>query len=353
MRVRSAASEAWRNLVTGTTRLALWSLLFVLVVVLLAGADSLVVSRLLTDAANYQASGASVVVVKAPAGIDGAVCESLTRVSSVNGAGAIRQTEPSIGLAALPGVAIPQWDATPGFQEILAGRHMAKGSVLMSSAAAALSGLTPGTVLPTTSGPLWVDGLYSFPEDGRLPELGYAVVDQTPALGAFDQCWVDVWPQSDEVEALVRIVLRDNPSGSTNVTFSQLNPTLGERFTGASQYSGRVTRFAPIVASFLAFLLGLASVTLRRTELATALHFGMTRPALVLQMTFEAMSWAVVGTVLCAPVLVFASLSVSDAGTLRSASAATLALAAVSVVFGAGAACFAVRERALFRYQRR
>lgn len=352
MRAGSIASEAWRNVISGTTRAAVWAGLFFVLVTVLAGADSLVVARLITAATQYRSSGASTLVVRSIGGIDGRTCEALSEMELVTGSGAVRQDREPIALEALPGASIPHWEATAGLQSLLTAHAVNPGDVLLSAGAAAQAGVAAGSPLISTTGPIRVNDIYDYPEDGRQPELGYAVVTQAPADGVFDQCWIDVWPQDASLAPLSRVVLREGPSGVDQVTITQLNQTLGEVFTGPGDYRSRITRFAPLLAFLVALLLGAVSVLTRKTELATALHFGVTRSGLVAQLLLESLSWIIGGVLLAAPFIVWVARAVPDLTTLLLPSATTLALACVAAILGVCAACLTVRERALFTYQR-
>lgn len=71
-------------------------------------------STILDQASAYRQSGADILVLNAPDGIDAASCERLTSLTNVQAAGAIRTTDP-LTLAALPDTTTPLYQITPAW----------------------------------------------------------------------------------------------------------------------------------------------------------------------------------------------------------------------------------------------
>ena len=146
--------------------------------------------------------------------------------------------------------------------------------------------------------PLTVAGVYRWPEDGRSTELQYAVVAPVPTTGTFDQCWIRATdPEDKPLDLLLSTLVRppDNPSDAVP---AQLNQELGEAFTPRSDFDTRGTRYAWMMASIATLLIAMTALRRRATELTNAMDCGIPARALAIQMTLEALIWAVVGSMI-------------------------------------------------------
>jgi hypothetical protein len=345
-------SEAWRNLITGTSRAAVFSTCLALVVGLLCAADARAIASLLDSAAEFRSAGGATFLLTAPKGVSGKACEDLGRMDGISGAGAIR-ADTEVAPRALPRVRLPAWEATPGFGRVL-GTDVTGGlGILVSQQAADQLRVVAGERLATNKGAVQVAAVFSYPDDGRLPDLMYSVISPVPAVGVFDACWARLWPSNLTTAALLRTTLTG--PGGANVSVTQLNSRLGADFDGQAKFDRRPTRDAGAGALLASLVLGFSSVRIRRLELSSALHCGVGPSAIRSMVAAEALVWAVTAACLCVP-FIAAACGVAGDRTLAEAEdilviqlRAVLAAVAGCVIGAVGAATL-VRERHLFRY---
>ena len=275
-------------------------------------------------------------------------------MTGVRASGALRSA-PKLKPVALTGSRIPAFETSGGFSGFTAlGGAVVSDGALVSADAADTLGLEPGSTMTLLDGSLLVGGIYTFPVDGRRPGFGYAVLVPSPSNQLFDQCWLEVWPQSDDIERLLPLTTVGSSTGVGQAqeapTMQQLNGSLGARFDGLARYDQRITRFASPVGCVAATLLGFVAIRRRRLQLASARHAGWGLGPLLLQTTIETAVWAVAGAAIAALSLVLlASLSTSEPGLVLPSALAPLAGAGGCLV-GAAIATVGVREKHVFRY---
>jgi hypothetical protein len=222
MRALAIAREAWRNILSGTTRTLTFALVLGAVTVTLLCADQFAIRQIVDDANHFRASGASTLTLAAERKIDGAACESLNSLDGVTAAGAMRNVEPGIRASALPSSPIALTEVTAGFPRILTNEPVPGAGAILSSEAADTLGLSRGDTLETTHGATTVAGTFEYPDDGRRRGLGYAALVVTSSDDVFDECWVDAWPTMPNLAAVLLTTL--TPSGPTDET----KPVLGQ-----------------------------------------------------------------------------------------------------------------------------
>lgn len=354
MRGGSVLREALLNVRSGVTAAGLFALLLGLAVGALAGADALSVSSALHAARQFQQSGGSTLIYDAPGRIDGAACDALGGLSGVRAAGAMLSTE-KIEPAAMAGSRIPAYLVSGGFGGFtaLGGAVPADGSLISADVAETL-GAAKGDIIALRSGSVTVGGVYDYAEDGRRPGYGYAVLLPVPSNRLFDQCWVEAWPQIDEVERLLPLTIDPRArveTGQPAASIHQLNGSLGARYDGASRFDQRVTRFAPLAAAVAAGLLGFVAVRRRRLQLASARHAGVGPAPLLLQSLVETAVWTLAGGAVAATAVVVLLMLTSpgDAGPVLPVGLRTVAGAGATLL-GATTATLSIRERHLFDY---
>jgi hypothetical protein len=353
MTVRALLAEAWRNVVTGTTRTVVLATLLTLVVVSAVVGDALSIRQLVRDAERFQRSGGSVLTVQAEGQIDGGRCEALGELAGVRAAGAVRATDIKLTPSVLPDAPIPVSAVTPHFPQLLTDDVDAAGGVVLSAEAADALRLTPGDRFDALTGTPRVAGRYDYPDDGRRPGYGYHALVVAGTDAPFDECWVDAWPQIPNLRSMVLFTVRgDGGAEEVQPILGQLNSSPGTTFDGHQRYTDRVTRHLPLLAGALAFLLGSGALRLRRVQLASALHCRLRRRDLVAMQLLEAASWvlpaAIVGT---ATVLVLAAGDAGgDARTLVAVGLGGPVLAVAGAVLGTLAGTAMTCERQLFRY---
>ncbi|WP_157000424.1 hypothetical protein [Leucobacter komagatae] len=354
MRPGSVLSEALRNTITGTSK--------ALTLVIAAGA---IVSALLwmelntitriTDAAQkYQDSGAAVQVLYAPGGVNPQACEALNKVSGINAAGAIRDTDTQIRPAAAPQSVIPAKDATPGIMRILEikGTSSREGILASRQVAEAFS-VSAGGTLVTTAGSEAIQGIYDYPDDGRMPGYGYAALNPVSLEGRFDACWAEVWPENPETAALLWTALDSQANTKdTPPTIGQLNTTLGDSFAGEVEFSERNTQYNALVSACGLFVLGYMATRVRRLELSSALHTGVNKTGQIYGVLIETSVWVLVAasiSIAVALVSIQAGLP-QDQPALAATAARFIAVSISAAPVGAALAAVLTKEKHLFRY---
>ncbi|WP_448061126.1 hypothetical protein [Cellulomonas hominis] len=356
MRAGSVISEAWRDSRTGTSRSALLAAVFVLLVGGLALADVRSVVGVLRDAEAYRTSGSAVQALVTESAIDGARCDALATVPGVVASGAMRQGAPVRALT-MPAARLTTWEVTPGMIDLLtvvgrptSGDTAAEG-VWVSADLAEVLGARPGRILQTSDGPATVAGVYTWPDDGRARDLGYALLTPVPAAGTFAQCWSQVWPVDPDVTGLTYSSMTAG-AGGTGATLGQLNTTLGTGYDPAARLDDRPTVHSGLVATVVGLVLGYTAARMRRLELASALHARVRKPHLAWQHLLEAGGWVLAAAGVCAAVLVFGATS-GNPDPFRApwlTGLRTVAAGAGATILGTLLGVAAARERHLFRY---
>lgn len=347
---RAIVREAIRNVGSGTARSALLAVAFALAVLAPLFADQVAVRQLVTDADAYRAAGAATLIIQAASRIDGDACDRLGSLPGVRAAGAARQTEP-IETIVLPSAPIPAFEVTAGYPVVLHSRMTRPAGVVLAEPAA--DDLGAQTRIATTDGHAVIAGTYPNPDDGRRPGLGYAALIVTTDRAAFDECWVDAWPQRPELAQLLLTTVRaSNDPPADLPTIGQFNSTLGAQFDGAARFDQRLTRFAPLLTGVLAASIAVLAIRLRRIELASARHSGVRARDLLAIAFIECATWiAPVAVAAAAVAACFAWYADPGDRTTGLSLAAGCALAGVvSALVGTAGAVLATRERHLFRY---
>ncbi|MDR0504613.1 MAG: hypothetical protein LBG70_02235 [Bifidobacteriaceae bacterium] len=306
MRVVSLFREIFKDITTGTAKVTLWSCLLTLVCLGLVAWEGGTTSAILAKANNFVNSGGSVIVLEAPGFVDGRACDQLTKITNVRAAGAIRERVDGLDVAVLPGRPIPAKDATIGISQILDdnnSRALENGALISADVAQTL-GLAAGSSLITRQAALLVSGIYNYPADGRRAGLGYAVVLAADYTTPFDQCWVEVWPQSSEIRSIISSVLLSGANDSAaGVAVNQLNRKYGEYFTGTVDYKTRNSQSASLVAGLFGIVIGVAMITRRRVEIAAARHLGVPTAAHILMHVFQAIFICIISMIAASPLV--------------------------------------------------
>lgn len=293
MRLRSILIEAFRNILSGTTRAAVFALTLILIGGGLIGADIGETRSLIAEAERYQAVGASTVTLEAPGRVDGHRCELLNRLPGVQGAGAMRASTSPLSLAALPQAPVARFEVTQSFPAVLATSEASGSGILVSEEVSAAVQRFTGDRLPLGAGHARIQGVFAYPSDGRRPGMGWAALLPTDARQLFDECWVRQWPEDPMLRSqLMQVVAPGAASAAEQPLVDQLNATLGVGFTGGERFEKRFLQHVPLTLLVLAFLLGALSVRLRRLELASNLHAGARRRDVQGQIVMETAAWS-------------------------------------------------------------
>ncbi|RLP83795.1 hypothetical protein D9V34_03010 [Mycetocola lacteus] len=358
LRPGALLGEILRDVCSGTSRALLFTLLCATLLIGLCLAEISTVSRVVNDADSYRRSGASILMFQAPGQIDATRCEALSALPNVNQAGAVRENPVGVKPTALPGHSIPQRDASEGFIRLItaAGSTPAAVSgagVVISDQVAAALGRRGGDTIMTGAGTIPVRAVFPYPDDGRKPGLGYTVLSPVPLdRRAFDECWIEAWPQTEEVATQLRSTLLGEGDAQTRPQLSQLNSRRGQIFPGAEAFGGRLTIAAAPAGAFAGLVIGLVMVRIRRLELASARHSGVSPGAQTLILLGEALVPVAVAVLIAlTATLVQTGLpGTLDPAALRGLAVRICVVFVPAVVLGVIAGALTTRERQLFRY---
>ncbi|MBT1172066.1 hypothetical protein JS528_01550 [Bifidobacterium sp. MA2] len=397
MTLRGVVSEAWRDLITGTTHACTLALCAASLILLLAGADWLTVSSIQRQVDGYVAAGGSTWILQYDNHIDGAACDRLSSLDGVQAAGALREGGAKLTFAALSSTGVPTYEVTAGAMDVFAlsttgtddgtaqpatrradgtGKTSGTaadasadaasddspdgswaGGVMLSAEAAKPFGAAAGTTLALRDGrELTVADVFDWPDDGRKSGFSYAALTPVPADDAkpFGQCWVRAWPEPEGIESLLRLASDRVATGAdqTRPMISRLNTSKGSVMDGDAMFAGRLTAYAPWIALAGGLLLGLVAARSRRLELASALHCGVPKSALVAQMLIETCAWTIAGALITSPLLawIWAANDLADARSIVGTLLRVPVAASVGVLAGTLAAVLATRESHLLRY---
>ncbi|WP_146192048.1 hypothetical protein [Bifidobacterium catulorum] len=374
MRLTGMLGEAVRDLITGTTHACALAVSLACLIALLAGADWMTIAGIQRQTDEYVASGGSTWVLEYNDHIDGAACDRLASLDGVQASGAVRQTDESLVFAALPSTGVPIYETTPGALAVFAlgttGTQSEYGAgdlssappiqgVMLSTDAAAPFRAQSGQRLALKDGRnVDVSGVFDWPEDGRKAGFSYAALAPVPAGSedAFSQCWVRTWPQTTDIESLLRLAADNRATDSTQAppTVSRLNTSKGAALDSAFLFSSRLTAAAPWVALVISAALGFVATRMRRLEMASALHCGVPKTALLAQIMMETLVWSLSGALLASPLPAWIWLagSVAEASAVIGALLCVFVTAVIGALSGAAAAVLLTRESRLLRYFR-
>jgi hypothetical protein len=251
-------------------------------------------------------------------------------------------------------------EVTPGFIRLLAAHGSSSrasvGIWISESMAKRLGSGTSAVTIPlAVGGKVGLAGVFRWPDDGRDAALGFSVVSPVAPLGRFDACWIETWPQGD-LSKLAWLSVVDSASvdpGSV-VGTRRLNSSLGSDFDGVAEY--QEIPFLPVTVAALvaSFVAAFGLVRLRRLSIASALHAGVAKATMCVQLMLETCWWLIPGLALSgALVWIAADFQNPDSAWASVFPAARcLIWATVSALMGTLAGALITRERYLFRYFR-
>jgi hypothetical protein len=345
--------EAWRDVVSGTTRTAVWGCIAALVMAACSAFEIAQIDSLVVQANEFEEVGASVRIVQTQRLVDGAACAAIGAQSALD-AGALREEPAKTVAAVLPSSPMVTYSITAGFLALVPVRSDTGGTgVFVSADVAEALSVGAGDTFQSAAGQVLVRGVFDWPTDGRRRGFGYAVLAPVTAEGAFDECWARLTPAGEDLSGLLTATLLPHDlEAHKSVVFSQLNTTLGERFDGAGRFAERPSRWAWLVALAGCAILGFASVRSRKLELASDLHVGVGRLALIGLMALESGWWAAVSLALAgvASAIVMGLGSGLAVGATATATILVLGVGLIGVLAGTVVGATSVREAALFRY---
>ncbi|PJM79796.1 hypothetical protein CUU80_01230 [Bifidobacterium scaligerum] len=374
MRLAGMLGEAWRDLVTGTSHACALAIGLACLIMLLAGADWLTITGIQRQTDEYVASGGSTWILEYPNHIDGAACDRLVSLDGVEAAGAVRQSDSKLVFAVLPSTSVPLYEITPGAADVFMlsatgtqwqyGKARESGNTTVSREGALLSReaaepfqAQAGQSLALKDGHhLDVAGVFDWPDDGRKSGFSYAALTPVPADSSvpFSQCWVRAWPQTRNLESLLRL----SSDGTASATAAErpqiykLNTTKGSELDSAALFASRLTAFVPWIALAAALALGFIATRTRKLEMASALHCGVPKTALLAQIMLETITWSIAGILLTSPLLAWVWLhdNTTEAEALTDTLLRVPIAAVLGVLAGTFLAVLLTRENHLLKY---
>lgn len=360
MRPSALLREAVHNILTGTTRFLTFGLVFLALSGGLIYADHATAYRQIEQGNSFRDSGATVLTITAPDQISGKACLSLSKIPEVQAAGAMRESARSISISVLPQAPVPEYEVSSGFASLLGASDPVGAGLILSDQVAQPLGLKPGSNVETSSGRVKVADTYNYPSDGRRPGFGYAALvvanDQRP----FDECWVEAWPQIENLGSLLfsALVPGSGEDGMNDAnsrpSISQLNSSLGEAFTGNDQFLHRITRYGVPAMFLIGLSIGGISIRVRRLEFSSALHSCVSKSDLACLALIESSAWALPSAAVSTSVAVALSqrLVPSDGMPLLLAELGIPIAGFCGVTLGALLATALIRKKHLLRFFR-
>lgn len=355
MRLSEVLREAWRNIASGASG-PLW-LASAFAIAMVAGVvlPALVMSDVSRSYRGMLESGSATTIVRAIEGIDARACVALGDVTGVVGAAAIRHETSGLSVAALPRFEQTHIEVAGDLVAVLGGRRAAGSGVYVSSVFAEQLGVVAGDDLALTAGNARIAGVFEYPDDGRHPVLGSAIVVPVPADDrVFTECWVTVWPPDQRHSSLFLTVLRgESPSQPAEIQI--LNGTAGHPRALSTLIEESPVDLLEGGAVSVSALLGAVWLRTRRTDLALRMHLGQGRLAQCLQSCVEAaIPVTVVGAfgVVIGYLVSIRILPPEDSAWIAGVGAATAGAAVVAVLAGVCVASLTIRDRRLGDWSR-
>lgn len=353
MTFRIILHEVWRNLLTSSSKSILSFMFLVAIITTIGLADALTVSSLVSSARNFKEVGAATTILDAPGSINGESCDLLSTLDGIEASGAVRKPGNAVVASVLPAAPLPIYESTSGFPKVLGISRGPQGAVFAPTDLQQAMNLSEGDQLAISTGLIPLSSFYAYPADGRLPGLGWALVDSTPVnAGKFDQCWVTAWPSSKSVRSLTLLALDVNSPPSSSHEVFQLNGRKGQTLDAADAYSSRITRYGPVLAFASAAAIGTVMYSLRRLHFAARRHDGASMFALVSQTILEVLCWSVPAVVVSAllPLIVAVEVSGTE-GRVMAISVISLCFCAIAgAILSSVVVVMNTRERQLFRF---
>lgn len=354
MKLSSIFREARQNVEAGVTRAVFLAVVSATILSLFIAIDFLAVREMLAQANDFQRSGASVFTIAAPKQIDGDLCDSLNDLANVDAAGAVRNVAGELSVLSAPGSPIPLVEVTPGALQVLGVPQDSSRGWAVSESVAKAFNIRGGDQLSTSQGEVQVSAVFQYPEDGRKSGYGFSALYVNPERRVFDECWVKVWPVAGEIIEFLPLAMSPDSSSVPDVqpVISQLNTTKGTKAPGLDDFSMRPSRFGLVIAPFAVGVVAFIAIRRRKLQIASDLHAGVPKRAILLWLLVETMCWSVLAGVLLLPLSVLlAAISCPSALQSTAVFAGKLATAAVITAgIGAMLAGSSVRESDLFRY---
>lgn len=297
MRFADVVGEALRNLRTGSSRAGVLTLIAVVASTALLIADVAVIGLLQERARSVRDHGGAIRVLISQNAVNPAACSSLGELEGVTESGAIWELAPT-RILALPSAEVPVFELSPGAARMLDFPTFRPEGIYISEALAERWHARKGSRVETADGALAIDGVFGYPEsDGRDPRLTNAVVVVGQRAENASECWYNAWPPSRASDQFAYGAAAASGRGATVPQVVPLNPTVGQRFDFAGEFSSRITALSFATVVILFAIVGFAGCSRRRMELAGNLHAGARRRDVVMGAVVETLAWSAVAGV--------------------------------------------------------
>ena len=352
MRLASVASEAWRNVTSGTAQALQLAVLLGALTAAVVGVDLASIAAISARAVAFHDVGSDILVIEAPGLISSRACDSLNGTPGVI-AGALRPATQNLVARALPSSSIPTFEITAGLTPVLLDGAAAPPGLLASASLAKALGLSAGGTLESRTGVATVAAVYDYPDDGRRADFEFAVMLPVVSDGRFDECWARSRASSDDLAPLLLSTVIPQAGGQTDPPkIAQLNGSLGQRFDGAAQFADRPTRYLPVMGALLAFIIFFVATRLRRVELAAARHSGVAPHEQWGTVALESLVPVLFAPILTAPAVAWFVVNApeTDVGRYLILAAGYSALLGLFALLGLSTAVLSIRERDLFAH---
>ncbi len=354
MRFSEICREAGRDVASGTARASILAVVVAVCCCGLTWTDVTQMTAAVQRAAEYRRRGASISILEVPTGIDGRACDALADQPGVRASGALRESQTPFTVAVAPQNPLTHFEATPGFRHIFPNaRRVGDVGVLLPGSVVESLGLGRDGSIVTTNGHALVAGFYDYPDDGRPRGFGYAALSLAAPTELFDQCWVDAYPLPQATRDLIyTAIAADAPQQDGGPKLTQHNTTLGMSENPAAQFTGRMSAGFPLIGLAAGFTLACLAVTLRRLEVASALHVGVPKTAVAATMLLETVAWAVPGVLAALPGIAWLTrdLTAGDHQAVVLTACLIPALTASGALLGTVTSALLIREKRLFAY---
>ncbi len=293
MRPSTILSEAARNTTSGASHVVALSICFSISLFSLSSLEITAIAAAASAQTEFDRIGGSTYVVSAPDGIDGRVCEQINDYPGVLSAGAAASARNDVYATAFPDAPIPLLAVSPRFVQLLRLSSPPTGPAIFMQGGL-VAEVKPGGVRMGDEPINNALSLEPFRLDDREGRLEYIATGVDPLRSIFDQCWVVTRDTNVSRIAALAIIPDYDPDAITEI--QSINPTAGPPPASSRNFRSRPTRNVPYLAGATGALVGLISIRLRRTALASAQHFGTKKIDLLLQSQVETLIWVLAGT---------------------------------------------------------
>lgn len=343
----SRLSECIRDIVSGTTRGAIWFTLLTTIFSFLITTDISAAERLSLLAGTYQDAAADIRSISSPGMIDGMSCDLLSTSQAIQASGALAVSD-SMFLLSIPDVSIQAYRVSPGFAHVLRIVTQMPTGVWIDSNLASTLHLVVGESLSSSRGVLLVAGIFKWPNDGRDGRLTFSIVIPELAVGRFDECWIRAWPPADDSNDSLALESISSSEEVPSFAYAQINPSFGVGLSVSREWKYRPTRFATLSIAVASFIIAFASVRGRRLEHASALHAGIFKQDILIIANIETLAWSI-PSLLTGSILAY--VFASHVGVDYSIPVVLTSVAVFSMsILGTSTCVIMTKEKYLFQY---